>query len=451
MSQDAATHLANIAKANGIAIPSTLPKETEVDSFALFQKVLQRPSGPELLANTERLSVLAQDFLRQQQAIKRQKRKEQMINIAVVSNQRGLAATQAQGEKISPKVLLIAMFYEESRNWLDPSSALPFSRKIRVPGLARGYEDIHVTEDGDVALLVVGTALINASLSISALLISPVFDLTKSYFILTGIAGVNPKRTTIGSVAFAKFAVQVDLQLEFDAREVPSEWGSGYVPMGAGKPDQFPGIVHGSEVFELNSALRDYALSVAKGVDLQDSPVAAEHRTLWKNSPEGIFDAATQKPSVLEGDVLSSNTFWHGHRISEAMEKVAKVYTAGQAEYTMTAQEDNALLAGLLNAALQGKVDFSRILLIRSASNFDRGHEDKPHQLPFVMDKGGLGPSTRNLYLTALKVIERILEEWSTRFEAGIAPQNYIGDIFGSLGGKPGFGDKYDIDQVWSH
>lgn len=367
------------------------------------------------------------------------------------SNQQRLAATRAKGEKISPKVLLIAMFYEESRNWLDPSSALQFSRKIRVPGLARGYEDIHVTQDGDVALLVVGTALINASLSISTLLTSPVFDLTKSYFILTGIAGVNPKRTTIGSVAFAKFAVQVDLQLGFDAREVPSEWGSGYVPMGADKPDQFPGIVHGSEVFELNSALRDYALSVVKGVDLQDSPVAAEHRALWKNSPDGVFEAATQKPSVLEGDVLSSNTFWHGHRISEAMERVAKVYTAGQAEYTMTAQEDNALLAGLLNAALQGKVDFSRILLIRSASNFDRGHEDKPHQLPFVMDKGGLGPSTRNLYLTALKVIEGILKEWSTRFEAGIAPQNYIGDIFGSLGGKPGFGDKYDIDKARSH
>ncbi|OBS24621.1 hypothetical protein FPOA_05161 [Fusarium poae] len=341
------------------------------------------------------------------------------------SNQQGLAATQAQNEKISPKVLLIAMFYEESRNWLDPSSALQFPRKIRVPGLARGYEDIHVTEDGDVALLVVGTALINASLSISALLTSPVFDLTKSYFILTGIAGVNPKRATIGSVAFARFAVQVDTQLEFDAREVPSEWGSG--------------------------ALRDYAFSVAKGVNLEDSPVAAENRALWKNSPEGIFDAATQKPRVLEGDVLSSNTFWHGHRISEAMERVAKVYTAGQAEYTMTAQEDNALLAGLLNAALQGKVNFSRMLLIRSASNFDRGHEDKPHQLPFVMDKGGLGPSTRNLYLTALKVIEGIVKDWSTRFETGITPQNYIGDIFGSLGGKPGFGDKHGVDQITSH
>lgn len=293
--------------------------------------------------------------------------------------------------------------------------------------------------------------MINASLSISALLTSPLFDLRKSYFILTGIAGVNPKRATIGSVAFARFAVQVDTQLEFDAREVPSEWGSGYVPMGADRPDQFPGIVHGSEVFELNTALRDYALSVTKAVPLEDSPVAAEHRALWQNPPNSIFNAATQKPSVLEGDVLSSNTFWHGHRISEAMERVAKVYTAGQGEYTMTAQEDNALLAGLLNAALQGKVDFSRILLIRSASNFDRGHEDVPHQLPFVMDKGGLGPSTRNLYLTALKVSEGILGEWATKFEAGIAPDNYIGDIFGSLGGKPSFGDKHNIDKIRSH
>ena len=77
-------------------------------------------------------------------------------------------------QKITPKVLLIAMvcnthlrnsswsnyhqFYEESRNWLSSSSAIQFPRKIRVPGLARGYENIHVTENGDVALLVVGTA-----------------------------------------------------------------------------------------------------------------------------------------------------------------------------------------------------------------------------------------------------------------------------------------------------
>ncbi|KAM5380868.1 hypothetical protein ACJZ2D_003392 [Fusarium nematophilum] len=350
--------------------------------------------------------------------------------------QNGFHTPEPQGhpsdEKISPK------FHEESRNWLSPSSALQFPRKVAVPGLARGYKQVHVTEDGQVCLLVVGMALINAALSISALTSSPLFNLSKTYFILTGIAGVNPKRATIGSVAVAKFAIQVDLQLEFDAREVPSSWGSGYVPMGATSPDGFPQILHGSEVFELNANLRDFAVSTAKTAVLIDTLEAEKNRALWRDSPE-IYHPATQKPSILEGDVLSSNTFWHGHHISEAMERVTRVYTTGKAEYFMTAMEDNALLAGLQNAALQGKVDFSRIVLLRSGSNFDRGHDNKPHELPFEIDKGGLEPSTRNVYLAALKVVEGILEGWDEKFDAGIAADNYIGDIYGSLGGVPDF------------
>ncbi|KAL2672543.1 hypothetical protein Neosp_013255 [[Neocosmospora] mangrovei] len=357
------------------------------------------------------------------------------------SQETGDALSHQGDAKITPKVFIIAMFNEESRNWLSPESAIQFPRKVKVPGLSPEYKDVHVTEDGQVGLLVVGMGLINASLSISALIYSPLFDLRKTYFVLTGIAGVNPKRATIGSVAVAKFAVQVDIQLEFDAREIPSEWGSGYVPIGADSSDEFPKILYGTEVFELNDELREYALSVARTVTLEDSPEAAKNRALWVGSPD-IFQAASQKPSIVEGDVLSSNTFWHGHRLSDAMEKVTKVYTSGQADYVMTAQEDNALLAGLMRASLQGKVDFSRATLIRSASNFDRGHEDKPHALPFVMDNGGLEPSTRNLYLVALKVVEEILDNWTARFKDGLTPGNYIGDVFGSLGGKPSFGPK---------
>ncbi|XEV03173.1 hypothetical protein FSHL1_008460 [Fusarium sambucinum] len=84
MSQDAATHLANIAKANGIGVPSTPRDKTKVDPFALFGRVLQRPSGTELAANTERLSALAKDFRRNQKAIRRQKRKEQVMNLVIM-------------------------------------------------------------------------------------------------------------------------------------------------------------------------------------------------------------------------------------------------------------------------------------------------------------------------------------------------------------------------------
>ena len=44
-----------------------------------------------------------------------------------------------------------------------------------------------------------------------------------------GIAGINPKIATLGSVTFARYAVQVALQYEFDAREIPDNLTTGSV------------------------------------------------------------------------------------------------------------------------------------------------------------------------------------------------------------------------------
>ncbi len=122
------------------------------------------------------------------------------------------------------------------------------------------------------------------------------------------------------------------------------------------------------------------------------------------------------------------------------MAKVVKIYTSGQAEYVMTAQEDTAIMTALLRAALQKQVDFSRIILMRAGSNFDRSYTDnKAPLLPFVMDQGVLYPAKRNLYLSGVKVVQGILEEWADTFEDGIEAKNYVGDVFGSLGGTPDF------------
>jgi purine nucleoside permease len=282
--------------------------------------------------------------------------------------------------------------------------------------------------------------VINAALSVNTLLSSGRFDLSKTYFILSGIAGGNPRLTTLGGVAFARFAVQVDTQMEWDAREIPSSWKSGYVPMGASTPNSFPRGIHGSEVYELNDNLRGICLDATRSIALDDSKKAAASRAHYAGSPDGMYKAATLPPSVIEGDVLSSNTFWHGFYLSESMDNVAKVYTAGRGNYAMTAQEDTAILAALLRGALQEKVDFSRVILMRAACNFDREPTtDEPPQLPWVMDSGGLAPATRNLYTTGASIISIIRADWQSRFEQGIKPDNYIGDIFGSLGGNPGF------------
>ncbi len=42
-----------------------------------------------------------------------------------------------------------------------------------------------------------------------ALVLNPIFDLTKTYFFIAGIAGINPHCGTLGSVNFAEYVVQV--------------------------------------------------------------------------------------------------------------------------------------------------------------------------------------------------------------------------------------------------
>ena len=70
-------------------------------------------------------------------------------------------------------------------------------------------------------------AEINAASSMTALTFSGLFDFTKTYFLIAGIAGVSPKVATLGSVTFAKYAIQVALQYEFDPREIPANFTTG--------------------------------------------------------------------------------------------------------------------------------------------------------------------------------------------------------------------------------
>jgi purine nucleoside permease len=63
-------------------------------------------------------------------------------------------------------------------------------------------------------------------------------------------------RTTTGGVTFAQYAVQVALQYEIDPREVGGNVSTGYFAFNTAAPNQFPGDWYGTEVFEVNDALR---------------------------------------------------------------------------------------------------------------------------------------------------------------------------------------------------
>lgn len=64
------------------------------------------------------------------------------------------------------------------------------------------------------------SSVVNAALTISAILSYPGFDLTKTYFLISGVAGINPSSGTLGAVTIPRYVIQIDLQYELDARQV---------------------------------------------------------------------------------------------------------------------------------------------------------------------------------------------------------------------------------------
>lgn len=78
---------------------------------------------------------------------------------------------------------------------------------------------------------------------------------------------------------------------------------------------------------------------------------------------------------------------------------------------------------------------------MRSAANFDRGPPGlSPYQYFFYTNSGGFLPSLQNLVIAGVPIVEGIVKNWDSTYQKGIKPTNYIGDIFGSLGGVPDFG-----------
>lgn len=311
-----------------------------------------------------------------------------------------------------------------------------------MPGLSPLFPHVHCTQNHEICQLITGESEINAATSISTLAFSEHFDLTSTYFFIGGIAGINPEVATTGSVTFAQYAVQVALQYELDAREIPANWSTGYVPQGAYAPDQYPESIYGTEVFELNTNLRARAVAFAQKAQLVDSAEADAYRANYLNGVgASIYQAGARKPSIVECDVATSDVYYTGDLLSEAFANTTKLFTNSTGTYCTTAQEDNATLEVLLRAALHKRVDFARIIVMRTASDFDRPYpgEDPVYHILYAQQHG-FEISIQNIYNAGIHVVQGILSEWKETFERGVKADNYIGDIFGTLGGNPNFG-----------
>ncbi|WVQ81216.1 hypothetical protein IAT38_003338 [Cryptococcus sp. DSM 104549] len=327
---------------------------------------------------------------------------------------------------IAPKVVIISMFSPEDV-W---TTSLNLTQNVTLPGLSPLFPHVACNDDGSICQMTTGEAEINAACSVSALVLASEFDFSKTYFLIAGIAGVNPFMGTLGSVGFARYAVQVALAYEIDARQIPSNWSTGYFLFGSDEPGQPAENIYGTEVYELNTNLRDTVMGYLGGVSLNDSTGAIAYRANYDYAP------ANEPPAIFLGDVSTSDVYFAGSLLDEAFGNITSYWTNGTGQYALTAQEDNASFEAMVRAHMAGKMDFSRVVLIRTASDFDRAPPNQDAVTAFEASQGGFTPAIENIYITGLPIVEGILSDWESTFESGIAPQDgwlYNADIFHNL------------------
>jgi purine nucleoside permease len=120
----------------------------------------------------------------------------------------GAVAAHAAADKPLPvKAMVISMFALEEAEW---TGKLKLDRVIPVPGLSPLYPAVRCNKD-DVCHLTTDMGKANASASIAAMVLSGRFDLKQTYFLVAGIAGVDPAQGTIGTAAWSRYLVDSDL------------------------------------------------------------------------------------------------------------------------------------------------------------------------------------------------------------------------------------------------
>ncbi len=286
----------------------------------------------------------------------------------------------------------------------------------------QGEHDLHYNAESGILAIVTGAGTAKATASVMALGMDPRFDLSKSYWLVAGIAGFDPADASIGSAAWAEYLVDGDLAHEIDAREKPDDWEWGYiarhtrVPFDPNKPEPR------GEVFHANGSLAEWAYQLTKDLDLPDDEAVAEERTRYVNHPN-----AQKPPFVLRGDNLAALTFWHGEILNAWANAWVDYWSDGNGEFVSSAMEDTGTYQSLTYLDKIGRVDKDRLMVLRTASNFTMpppGVSAAENLLSENEGYTGVDLAVETAYIVGSVVIDELLAGWDV-YEAAIpAPRS---------------------------
>jgi len=218
---------------------------------------------------------------------------------------------------------------------------------------------------------------------------------------------------SLGSAAWARWIIDGDLLYEIDAREIPTGWPYGMIPLGAQKPADGPKDIRtgwslNTIAFELNQDLVNWAFEVSKDTFIPDGPEIKIFRQQFDGYPN-----AQKLPFVTIGETLSASTYWHGALMSKWANDWVKLYSNERMNFMTSNMEDSGTLTGLHRLARIKLMDPDRILVLRTASNFTIPPPGKDaawsSTAPYPDD--GL-PAKESAFRVGNAVVQEILDNW---------------------------------------
>ena len=322
----------------------------------------------------------------------------------------GVGRSAESAEPISVRVVVVTMFETDNHvgelhMWKD---RLPAAAELPFPF---GAEPLAYNSDKEILVVNTGVGTARAATTITALGLDSRFDLSRAYWLVAGISGANPNTAPLGSAVWAEWVVDGDLAFEIDAREIPKDWSTGYVPLFKARPYEEPmptedlGIV-----YRLNPGLVDWAFDLTQGIELPDPRELGVWREKYSGHP-----AAGLSPRVMKGDTMSASTFWHGELFNRWAEDWVKYWTRGTGAFFTSAMEDTGTMAALTALDKAGRVDIDRVLVLRTTSNFTMGPDGVTAAESLAKNSetySALDPAVAAAYHVGVEVVEALVDDW---------------------------------------
>ena len=279
----------------------------------------------------------------------------------------------------------------------------------RIP-FPQSHHDLFYNSESQILGMVTGMGTAKSATATMALGLDPRFDLSKAYWMVAGIAGIDPEDASIGSVAWSSYLVDGDLGHEIDAREIPEDWDTGFFarytkfPYDPARPEPT------GEMFKANAGLRDWAFELTKDAPLVDPEALAATRALYTEHPN-----ARKPPFVLTGGHIAAMTFWHGKLMNDWANRWVSYWSDGETDFVTSAMEDTGTYQALYYLDKINKVDVDRFLVLRGGSNYTMqppGVTAAENLLKENDGYAGMEASLENIYIAGSIVIDELLSNW---------------------------------------